>query len=135
MAQVWGNLFLGNQTIIFTQIAPMREDIVTGEQFYEYLKKHLKSGQVLYITKDFGKGGGMVSRFSGWEADGRLRFHSDISNIPSGSMRYIKCVHIKTVYNLYEPDTPKKLIQQIKKVCGYRDVRARVLQHLIEQYG
>lgn len=135
MAQGWENLFLVKRTVIFAPMAPLREDIVTGEQFYDYLKRELYRGQVLYITKDFGKGGSRQITFSGWEADGRLRFHMPDSSNPDGIMRFLRKEELIAAFKVYEPDNPKKLVQQLKKICGYRDIRKSVLQQLVVDYG
>ena len=135
MAQVGENLFLGKRTIIFAAMAPMREDIVTGEQFYDHLKKVLKRGQVVYVTKVSSAGGGREVTFSGWEADGRLRLHMPDKSHPDGIMRFLRKEELIAAFKVYEPDKPKKLVQQLKKVCGYRDIRKSVLQQLVLDYG
>lgn len=116
-------------------MTPMKEEIVTGEQFYGHLKKVLKQGQVLYVTKVSSAGGGREVTFSGWEVDGRLRIHMPDNSNQDGIMRFIRKEELMAAFKVYEPDSPKKLVQQLKKVCGYRDIRKSVLQQVVLDFG
>lgn len=114
----------------------MEEEITTAEQFYNKLKRELKEGQVLYTTRYLGRDtGGRDIRFSGWETDGRLRFHIPLAGNPKGAMRFVTENELKAVYRAWEPDYPKKLGQQIDKICNYKDIRKSVLKQLVVDYG
>ena len=114
----------------------IKEEIVTGEGFYLKLKSVLIKDQVLYVTRSVGRNtGGREAKFSGWEQDGRLRFHFPDGNYPEGVMRYLTMEEILEVYKAWEPGNDRKLIRQIGKICRYKDVRKSVLIQLINTYG
>lgn len=114
----------------------MEEEITTAERFYASLKKELKCGQVLHMTRPMGKDKvGREATFSGWEEDGCLRFHLPLNGHLQGIMRYIAKEDILAVYAVYEPGNITKLGQQIGKLCRYKDIRKVVLQQLFVLYG
>lgn len=114
----------------------MMDEIITADEFYLKLKAELKQDQVLYTTRSIGRNtGGREVRFSGWENDGRLRFHFPNYVNPDGIMRYLTMEDILKVFDVWEPGNNRKLGEQVARICRYKDVRKSVMMQLIKTYG
>ena len=105
-----------------------------AEKFYKKLKKELTPGQVLHTTRpstEYPQGRKMI--FSGWSPTGELR----IGYWEQGEEHYlhVKAAHLKEIYLVYDPDRPKLLHAQIKKICRYMDKRNRVIYNIMLAYA